>query len=45
MSIEKNIKDEIRKEFQLDRIVLFSDAVFAIAIPEKYKLFSKDFYG
>jgi len=26
------VKEEIRKEFQLDRIVLFSDAVFAIVI-------------
>jgi uncharacterized membrane protein len=32
MTEEKSIKDEIRKEFQLDRVVLFSDAVFAIAI-------------
>jgi len=29
---EKEIKQEIRKEFQLDRMILFSDAVFAIAI-------------
>lgn len=28
----QEIKDEIRKEFQLDRIILFSDAVFAIVI-------------
>jgi uncharacterized membrane protein len=27
-----DIKNEIRKEFQLDRIILFSDAVFAIVI-------------
>jgi uncharacterized membrane protein len=32
MNQENEIKDEIRKEFQLDRIVLFSDAVFAIVI-------------
>ncbi len=29
---EKEIKEEIRKEFQLDRMILFSDAVFAIVI-------------
>jgi len=29
---EEITKDEIRKEFQLDRMVLFSDAVFAIVI-------------
>src|SRR6186713_1122876 len=28
----QEIRDEIRKEFQLDRMVLFSDAVFAIVI-------------
>src|SRR4030095_4715133 len=28
----QEIKNEIRKEFQLDRIILFSDAVFAIVI-------------
>jgi len=28
----EEIKEEIRKEFQLDRIILFSDAVFAIVI-------------
>ena len=28
----KEIKEEIRKEFQLDRMILFSDAVFAIVI-------------
>jgi uncharacterized membrane protein len=28
----QEIKDEIRKEFQLDRMILFSDAVFAIVI-------------
>lgn len=28
----QEIKDEIRKEFQIDRIILFSDAVFAIVI-------------
>jgi uncharacterized membrane protein len=28
----QEIKEEIRKEFQLDRIILFSDAVFAIVI-------------
>ena len=29
---EKNLKEEIRREFQLERMILFSDAVFAIAI-------------
>src|SRR5689334_14037167 len=29
---DKEIKEEIRKEFQLDRMILFSDAVFAIVI-------------
>jgi len=29
---EKGIREEIRKEFQLDRMILFSDAVFAIVI-------------
>lgn len=32
MDEKEYIKNEIRKEFQLDRIVLFSDAVFAIVI-------------
>jgi uncharacterized membrane protein len=32
MHVENKIQNEIRKEFQLDRIVLFSDAVFAIVI-------------
>jgi uncharacterized membrane protein len=32
MADEIEIKNEIRKEFQLDRIILFSDAVFAIVI-------------
>src|SRR6186713_1380214 len=29
---KKYIKEEIRKEFQLERMILFSDAVFAIVI-------------
>src|SRR6187455_1220581 len=29
---KKYIKEEIRKEFQLERMILFSDAVFAIGI-------------
>jgi uncharacterized membrane protein len=31
-SEEKFIKEELRREFQLERMILFSDAVFAIAI-------------
>src|SRR5690348_9279708 len=29
---KKYLKEEIRKEFQLERMILFSDAVFAIGI-------------
>src|SRR3954468_5259568 len=29
---KKYIKEEIKKEFQLERMILFSDAVFAIVI-------------
>jgi len=30
--MSNNLHNELRKEFQLDRLILFSDAVFAIAI-------------
>lgn len=29
---DKHLERELRKEFQLERMILFSDAVFAIAI-------------
>lgn len=32
MNLEENIEQEIKKEFQLERMILFSDAVFAIVI-------------
>ena len=32
MENEKDIREEIRREFQLERMILFSDAVFAIVI-------------
>ena len=32
MKEKEYMKEEIRKEFQLERMVLFSDAVFAIVI-------------
>lgn len=30
--MNNKLHNELRKEFQLDRLILFSDAVFAIAI-------------
>lgn len=32
MNIDENIEQEIKKEFQVERMILFSDAVFAIVI-------------
>ena len=32
MKDDKNLRDDLHKEFQVERMILFSDAVFAIVI-------------
>lgn len=34
--MNKELHNELKKEFQLERMILFSDAIFAIAINKKY---------